>query len=181
MTIEDDSIKGSLTLNDPNYKNSNKSVFGGLQADENDQLKTFGYKSSKTGFNIGTRFEYLEDFTLGLSTSSFYEDIVTNSDASALQKKQAGDYWDTFLKINFDYDKRNQKFRATEGFRSIYNLDMPLISKTNTLTNSYEYRYYDQFSDNNISQISFLIKSANSISGDDIKLSERLFIPIKKT
>ena len=95
-------------------------------------------------------------------------------------KKQAGDYWDTFLKINFDYDKRNQKFRATEGFRSIYNLDMPLISKTNTFTNSYEYRYYDQFSDNNISQISFLIKSANSISGDDIKLSERLFIPIKR-
>ena len=51
-------------------------------------MKTFGYKSSKTGFNIGTRFEYLEDFTLGLSTSSFYEDIVTNSDASTLQKNK---------------------------------------------------------------------------------------------
>ena len=34
--------------------------------------------------------------------------------------------------------------------------------------------------ENNISTFSLLLKSANSITGDDIKLSERLFIPSNK-
>ena len=63
-------------------------------------------------------FEYLDDFNLGLSTRVFYEKIDTDSTASA--KKQEGNYFDNFVKINFDYDKRNQKFRTTDGFRSFY-------------------------------------------------------------
>ena len=180
VTIEDDSIKGALKLNSPNYKNSDKSFYGSIQADENDQLTNYGYKSSKTGFTLGTKFEYLEDLSLGLSSSSFYEEIVTSSAASALQKKQAGNYWDTFLKVDLDYDKRNQKFQTSDGFRSIYQIDVPLISETNTLTNSYEYKFYKQFYNNNVYQLAFLAKSATSLSGDDIKLSERLFIPSRK-
>ena len=79
-----------------------------------------------------------------------------------------------------DYDKRNQKFRTSDGFRSIYRIDIPIISETNTLTNSYEYKFYKKFYNDNIYQFAFLAKSASSISGDDIKLSERLFIPSKK-
>ena len=50
LTIESDAIKGILSLTDPNYKNSDKLLFGSIQADENDQLASFGYKSTKTGF-----------------------------------------------------------------------------------------------------------------------------------
>ena len=57
---------------------------------------------------------------LGLSTSNFYEKIETDSTASARQKKQEGNYFDSFLNLNFDYDKRNQKFQTSDGFRSIY-------------------------------------------------------------
>ena len=71
----------------------------------------------KIGFNVGTNFEYLSDLKLGLGTSSFYEEIETNSTASARQK-QAGNYWDTFVNLNFDHDKRNQKFRTSDGSRS---------------------------------------------------------------
>jgi len=180
LTVESDAIKGILSLTDPNYKNSDKLLFGSIQADENDQLSSFGYKSSKTGFTFGTKFEYFDDLFLGVSTSSFFEDIQTNNSASARQKKQAGDYFDSFAKFDFDYDKRNQRFRPTEGYRSIYRIGIPLISKTNTLSNSYEYRYYNEFFKNSVSQFSFLIKSSNSLSGDDIKLSERLFIPAYK-
>ena len=150
------------------------------RATEDDRLKDFGYKSSKTGFSIGTNFEYLDDLFLGLSTSSFYESVLTDSTASARQKKQAGDYWDTFLKLDFDYDKRNQKFKTSDGFRSIYQLTLPVISETNTLTNSYEYKYYNEIIENSITRFSFYLKSSQSLTGDDIKLSERLFIPSKK-
>ena len=180
ITLEQDAIKGILSLTDPNFKNTDKLIFGSIQADENDQLKSFGYKSSKTGFSVGTKFEYFDDLYLGISTSSFFEDIVTNSTASNRQKNQAGDYFDSFAKFDFDYDKRNLRFRPTDGFRSIYRIGIPLVSKTNTLSNSYEYKQYNELFKNSVSQFSFLIKSSNSISGDDIKLSERLFIPAYK-
>ena len=177
ITIDQESLKGLLSISDPNFKNSNKSLYGSIQATEDDRLKDFGYKSSKTGFSIGTNFEYLDDLFLGLSTSSFYESVLTDSTASARQKKQAGDYWDTFLKLDFDYDKRNQKFQTTSGSRSFYSLDIPIISENNTLKNYYDYEYYFDLFDKNISSLSFMLRSANSITGKNVKLSERINLP----
>ena len=51
------------------------------------------------------------------------------------------------------------------------------MSDTNTLTNSYYYKVYSELYENNISSFSLLLKSATSVTGDDIKLSERLSIP----
>ena len=79
--------------------------------------------------------------------------------------------------MDFDYDKRNQKFQTTKGFRSIYSLDLPLISKTNTLTNSYSYKKFLELYENNRTSFSLSLKSAVSLTGEDIKLSERLLIP----
>ena len=90
-----------------------------------------------------------------------------------------GSYWDTFVQLNLDYDKRNQKFKASKGFRSYYNLDLPIISDTNTLTNSYNVKYFTELYDDNITTASFFIKSANSITNEDVKLSERLFVPTR--
>ena len=118
-TISTDSLKGNFSVTNPNFNNSDKSVFVSIKAEEIDKLKDFGYKTNKTGFSLGTNFEYLKDFKLGLSTSSFFEKMETDSTASASQQKQAGNYWDTFLKFNFDYDKRNQKFKTTDGFSLI--------------------------------------------------------------
>ena len=179
-TISTESLKGNFSVTNPNFNNSDKSVFVNIKAEETDKLKDFGYKTNKTGFSLGTNFEYLKDFNLGLSTSSFFEKMETDSTASASQQKQAGNYWDTFLKFNFDYDKRNQKFKTTDGFRSYYSIDLPLISDTNTLTNSYNYKVFNEFYENNITAFSISLSSANSISDDDIKLSERLFIPSRK-
>ena len=119
-TITAESFKGLLSVNNPNYLDSDKSLYGTIQAQEIDQLSNYGYKTNKTGFEVGTRFEYLEDLNIGLSTSSFYEDIETDSTASARQKSQAGDYWDTFVKFDFTQDKRNQKFRTTEGYIKLW-------------------------------------------------------------
>ena len=154
-----------------------KSTFVNLQAIEIDQLASYGYKTNKTGFELGTNFEYLEDFRLGLSTSTFLEKIETDSTASTRQKAQKGNYLDTFLKFNFDLDKRNQKFKTSEGYRSRYNINVPIVSDTNTLTNSYNYKIYSELYENNLSSFSLLLKSATSITSDDVKLSERLSIP----
>ncbi len=180
VTVSEESIKGIFSVINPNFNNTDKSVYTTFQADELDQLTNYGYKSNKIGFDIGTNFEYLNDLKLGLGTSSFYEEIETNSTASARQKKQSGNYWDTFVSLNFDYDKRNQKFRTSDGSRSYYSLSIPIISETNTLTNSLSYKSYNELYENNITTASFLLKSAISLTNDDIKLSERLTVPSRR-
>ena len=60
---------------------------------------------------------------------------------------------------------------------SSYSIDLPVISDTYTLTNSYRYRYFTELFENNISSISLSLKSAHSLKDEDIKLSERLRIP----
>ena len=66
--------------------NSDKSLFFSAEASENDNFNTFGYKTNKTGVRIGTNFEYLNDFYLGINNSNFYEKIETNSTASAMHR-----------------------------------------------------------------------------------------------
>ena len=178
--ISSDSFKGKLGVSNPNFKNTNKSLYFNIEALENDNLKDFGYKSNKTGFNVGTNFEYLKNLRLGIGSSNFYEEIETNDTASAAQQKQKGNYWDSFLNLDFNYDKRNQKFQTTSGFKSYYSLDLPLVSDTNTLKNYYDYSYYFDLFDQNISTLSLMMNSAISITGDDIKLSERINLPSRR-
>ena len=125
-------------------------------------------------------FEYLNDLFLGIGNSNYYEKIETNSTASAKQQAQEGDYWDTFLNLDFNYDKRDQKFQTSSGFRSFYSVGLPILSDTNTLKNFYSHSYFFDLFDNNVSTISFYFESANSLNNKDIKLSERITIPSRR-
>jgi len=68
----------------------------------------------------------------------------------------------------------------TDGFRNFYSIELPVISETNTLSNIYDYRFFTELYENNITSFSFFAKTSNSISGDDIKLTERNFLPSSK-
>ena len=116
---------------------------------------------------------------LGVGNSNFYEKISTNSSASARQKAQAGNYWDYLLKLSFNYDKRNQKFQTSSGFRSFYSR-FTFLSDTYTIKNYYSNAYYFNLFNKNISSISLYLESANSLKDKDIKLSERIRIPSKR-
>ena len=180
LTISENSLQGLFGVTNPNYNNSDKSLYGVVEASEIDRLDLSGYKNNKTGFVYGTDFEYLDDLFVGLGNSNYYEKIETNSSASSTQKKQEGDYWDSFLKLNLFYDKRNQKFKTSKGFFNRYKSNVPLISENNTFTNSFETKHFTELYENNISTFSIFLASANSITNDDIKLSERLYVPSKK-
>ena len=180
ISLSSESIVGKFNVTNPNYNNTDKSISFGLQALETDKLTNFGYKSKKIGGSVGTKFEYLEDFSLGISTSLFVENIETDSTASERQKKQKGDYFDNYLNLKFDYDKRNQKFKTTDGFRSLYTIGLPIISENNTINNYYNYKIFSELYEENISSIALTLGSSHSITGDDIKLSERLYVPQRK-
>ena len=177
VTLDEESINGKLSLANPNFKNSNKSIFFLIESDETDRLKDFGYKTNKTGFSTGTNFEFYDDFYTGINLSTYYEVIETDSTASLRQKAQKGNYFDSYFGLSFDFDKRDQKFQTSNGYRNYFSFNMPLISETNTLTSSYSYKYFTNIYKNNISSFSYNFKAAKSLTNEDIKLSERLYIP----
>ena len=177
LTVNESSLKGKFSFTNPNYKNSNKSIYGNIQALEINKLSDFGYKTNKTGFSFGTSFELYDDLNSSFGFQSLYEVIDTDSSASALQKKQKGDYFDNFFDLSFNYDKRNQKFQPSEGFKSTFNSSVPLLSETGTFTNTITSTKYLEFFDKNVLKSSIYFKSANSIKDENIKLSERLNIP----
>ena len=80
-----------------------------------------------------------------------------------------------------DYDKRNQKYQTSDGFRSRFNQSIPLVSDTNALLNGYEFNVWHEITDDGmIGKFSFYGRAINSITGDDVRISERLYMPSRK-
>ena len=180
VTIAAESLKGLISLKNPNYNGSNRSLNTSLESTITDRLKNFGYKSNKTGFLVGSGFEFYDDLYWNTGISSYIEKLETDSTASSSIKKQEGSYFDTFFNQTFSYDKRNQKFKTSEGYISRLTQNIPLISENYTLTNTYNYKIYNQWLDENILSFGFYGKVANSLSGKNVKLSERLYLPSSK-
>jgi len=180
LTISDNAIRGKFEVVDPNYRNSDKSIFYNIQSLELDRLKGFGYKTNKSGFEMGTRFEYLQDLNLGLGIENYFEKITTDSTASTRQKAQSGNYWDSFVNVDLNFDKRNQKFQTTSGYYSTYSTKLPIISDSSTFTSTYDFKIFEEFYENNVTTASFSVGFTKSLNNKDVKLSERLFISGRK-
>ena len=180
ISVSEESLRGLISLNNPNYKGSNRSLNASLESTVTDRLTNVGYKSNKTGFSVGSAFELYDDLYWNTGISSYLEKLETDSTASASMKKQEGSYFDTFYNQTFSYDKRNQTYQTTDGYISRFTQNIPLISESYTLTNSYDYKIYNEWLDENVFSIGFFGRATNSLSGKDVKLSDRLYLPASK-
>ena len=180
LTLSANTVRGLFSLNNPNYKGSNRSLNFSVQSLVTDQLKDFGYKSNKSGFSIGSGYELYDDFYFTTGLSTYVETLKTDATASDSMSKQKGSYFDTFFNYTLDYDKRNQRFKTTDGFRSKYTQNLPIISENYSLKNIYDFKIYDSWLKENIATFSFYASSSNSLTNKDIKLSERLYLPSSK-
>ena len=180
VSVSAESLKGLIAINNPNYKGSNRSLNVSLESTVTDRLKNFGYESNKTGFSVGSGFEFYENLYWNTGFSSYIEKLETDSTASASITKQEGSYFDTFFNQTLSYDKRNQKFKTSDGYISRFTQNIPLISESYTLTNAYDYKIYNQWLDENVFSFGFFAKTTNSLKGKDVKLSDRLFLPSGK-
>ena len=143
-------------------------------------MSKFGYKTTKTGFSIGTSYEQFKDIYFSPSISNYYETMKTSSTASSTRKKQEGDYFDSSFDYSFVLNKLDQNFQPTDGYKSSFSQSLPLISNDYTIINALEYATYKSFNEDYIFGFNFLFKSANSINGDDIRASKRLFVPSRR-
>ena len=175
--LSEEQIRGKFSVFNPNFKGSDNALSTNIQSLTNDYMSDYGYKTTKTGVSFGTRFEYYENLFLSPSLSSFYESLKTTSTASNTLKKQRGNYFDTDLDYTLDFDKRDQNFQTTDGFRSRFTQSIPLISETNALLNGYEFNLYEEIADDMVGEFTFYVRAINSLTDDDVRISERLFLP----
>ena len=180
ITVSAESLKGIISMNNPNYKGSNRSLNTSLESTNTDRLKNFGYQSNKTGLSVGSGFEFYDDLYWNTGVSSYVEKLETDNTASASMKKQEGSYFDTFFNHTFSYDKRDQRYKTSDGYISRLTQNIPLISESYTLTNTYDYKIYNEWLDENVFSIGFFGKTSNSLTGKNIKLSDRLYLPASK-
>ena len=181
ISINEESIKGGIDYLNPKFRNSDKALSFGLNSSVADKLADYGYKSSDTTFHIGTGFEQYDDFFLSPAFWVSYDKIETSNTASDNLKKQKGDYFTTKFAYRIDYDRRNQKFQTTSGQRHRFTQDIPLYSEELSFRNSYEYNKYFEVADNIVTSLSFYSAAITALdSGNDVRISERLYIPSRK-
>ena len=181
ISLSEETLKGMFSYTKPNFNNSDRDLTLSFQSNETDRLKDYGYKTNDTGFSVGTRFEHLEDLFISPSFSTNYESIETSSTASSRLKKQSGDYFDIEGKYFLDYDKRDQRFQPTDGFLSSFSQQLPFnIEDNQTIINSYEFTAYHEYLEDLVASISLFGMNANSFGEDDVRISDRLFMPSRK-
>ena len=173
------SVKGKFIYAKPNFNYSDNTLFTSLSSTSTDNLSDYGYKTSEIGISLGTAFEQYENFYFKPSIDSSYEKITTNSAGSASLKKQEGNYFDSYFNYSLDYDLRNKRYRPDEGFRNNFYQAIPVISDNYEIINSFESTRYQKLS-SMVTRISFYGKAVNTLSGKDVRISKRLYMPANK-
>ena len=179
LNLSEERVSGNIAITNPNYNFSGNAVSTALDVSSTDTSGTTGYKSSKTGFNLGTSFEQYEDLYFSPSISFAFEDIEAEASASSNIKKMEGNYFNSDFQYGITLDKRNQSFQPTEGYRSTFTQSLPLIQDSSSIMNGVNVSAYHDFSEDVIGSVKFYAKSIHGID-DDVRLTNRLFLPSKR-
>ncbi len=179
LTLSEDEVKGVFSVVNPNYKNTDRSLNTIIESTSTDFLSTSGFKTSRTGFGVGTGFEQYSDLFINFDVSLYYEKLETSSNASNHKKKQEGDYIENLLSYSLILNKLDQNFQPSDGYRLSFNQQLPIYSDDLSITNALNYSKYISLSDNLIISGRFFFKAVNSID-DDVRVSKRVYIPSSK-
>ncbi len=176
FTISEDQLTGRFSIVNPNFRNSDRSLSTVLESSNSDFLSTGGFKTSRTGFSVGTGFEQYSDLFVNFDLSAYYEKLETTSTASEHKKKQEGDYLENLFKYNIVLNKLDQNFQPTEGYKFGFSQELPIYSDDFSISNTLNYGRYYSLSDNLILSGKFFIKAVHSID-DNVRVSKRIYIP----
>ncbi len=179
FSISEDEIKGKFRVVNPNFRNSDRSLNTTVESSNSDFLSTGGFKTSRTGFSLGTGFEQYTDLFVNLDISAYYEKLETSSTASSHKKKQEGDYLENLLSYNLILNKLDQNFQPTDGYKFGFSQVLPIYSDDLSITNILDYSKYYSATDNLIFSGKLFFKAVNSID-DDVRVSRRIYIPSSK-
>ena len=176
INVSEHKISGNILLNNPNYNYSGNAVKTALEISSTDRSNTSGFQSSRTGFELGTGFEQYENVFISPEISIAFEDIEVDEDATAAVKKMEGNFFNADLTYAISLDKRNQRFRPTQGYKTTFRQSLPLIQDSSSILNGIDVSAYHAFSEDLIGSLKIYARTINGIDSD-VRLTNRLFIP----
>tara|TARA_B100000809_G_scaffold76445_1_gene74265 strand:- start:243 stop:2486 length:2244 start_codon:yes stop_codon:yes gene_type:complete len=176
LNLSEEKVKGSILVNNPNYNYSGNAAFAALDISSTDRSNSSGFKSSKTGFELGTSFEQYEKFYVSPNIEIAFEDIEVDDTATTAVKNMEGNFFNVDLGYSLVKDNRNQKFKPTKGNRIVFLQQIPIVQDSSSLLTGFDLTSYHDFSDDLVGAFKFHSRAINGIDGD-VRLTERLFIP----
>ena len=179
LNLSEERVSGHLRVENPNYGFTGNEVSAGVSLSSTDTTATTGYKSDKTGFNLGTSFEQYENLWFSPRLSIEHEDIEAESTASDNIKKMEGSYFNSDFEYALTLDKRDRKFQPTEGYRTSFMQSLPLIQDSSSVMNGLNISGYHDFSEDVIGSLKFYARTIHGVD-DDVRLTNRLFLPSKR-
>ena len=143
-------------------------------------MTKYGYKSTKTGFTFGTSFEQFRNVFFSPEISTYHETMKTSSSASTSRKNQEGDYLESTFNYGLTVNKLNQNFQPTDGYKGTFYQSIPVYSDDASIVNSYQFAKYFKLKDEMIFSVMLYGKAVNSLTGENVRGTKRIFIPSKK-
>jgi len=179
LNLSEEKVSGNILVNNPNYNYSGNSAFASLDVSSTDRSNSSGFKSSKTGFQLGTSFEQYENFYVAPNISIAFEDIEVDDSASTAVKNMEGNFFNTDIGYSLVKDSRNQKFKPTRGKKVSFQQSIPIIQDSSSILNGLNISAYHDFSEDLIGSLKLHSRAINGID-DDVRLTERLYLPRNK-
>ena len=176
LTLSDDEVKGKFSVINPNFKNTDRSINTTIESTTSDFMTSSGYKTTRTGLKVGTGFEQYQDLFFNLDISNYYERLETSDAASAIKKKQEGDYFENLISYGITLNKLDQNFQPTDGYLTSFNQTLPIYSDDSTIENSLRMSKYHAINDSLILSAKLYLKTVNSLD-DNVRVSKRVYIP----
>ena len=176
LNASEHKVSGNIDVTNPNYNFSGNEVMAGLDVSSTDRASTSGFKSSRTGFKLGTGFEQYENIFIYPTLTTAFEDIEVDEDASTAIQNMEGNFFNADLAYRITLDKRNQAFKPTEGFKSSFIQSLPIVQDSSSILNGIDVSSYYDFSEDVIGSLKFHARAINGID-DDVRLTDRLYLP----
>ena len=176
LTLSDDEVKGKFSVINPNFKNTDRSINTTIESTTSDFMTSSGYKTTRTGLKVGTGFEQYQGLFFNLDISNYYERLETSDAASAIKKKQEGDYFENLISYGMTLNKLDQNFQPTDGYLTSFNQTLPIYSDDSTIENSLRMSKYHTINDSLILSAKLYLKTVNSLD-DNVRVSKRVYIP----
>ena len=176
LSFSEDEIKGKLSVINPNFKNTDRSINTTIESTTSDFMTASGYRTTRTGIKLGTGFEQYSDLFVNFDISNYFEKLETSAKASAIKQKQEGDYFENLLSYSITLNKLNQNFQPSDGYSTLFSQTLPLYSDDSTIENLFIASKYHSLNDSLILSAKFYLKTANSFN-DDVRVSKRIYIP----
>ena len=172
VELSEESLKGKLFYTNPNYDLLGNSIEYHIQNTSNDKPDQ-GYENKLITFGAGTSFEQYKDIYTNLALNFSYDDLRTNSNASASLQKQDGDFTELAAVYGLTYDKRNRSFMPTDGSVFSFVQSLPIYADKPFVDNTLRFSTYHEFNENYVGSGKIFLSAINGLNDEDVRLSKR--------